>query len=154
MDQTRCLGSPELRWQPLARLGDMRAAGGSAFTRFSKTSIFCLILSFVFGSAGVRAEDDADAIRKAILFALQCNSTVGSIEDVTILDSRKRGGGLVVVRGTYKQKIAGAGIFMFKAPEAAGGVFEGDYDSDARKLQDLFFKVSLRTGKVRPSCLQ
>jgi hypothetical protein len=102
---------------------------------------------------GARAQaPDAERIQAAVLFALQCNATLGSIHGVEITDLREGGPGQLAVRGVYRQAMGG-GLSM-RMPEAAGGVFEGVWDSAQRKLTQVSYKVSIRAGQVRPECIR
>ena len=53
---------------------------------------------------------------------------------------------LIVVRGTYRQKIGGFNLYDLKSDDTHGGVFEGTYNLTARRLDKLHFKISIRTG--------
>lgn len=107
----------------------------------------------VVGPAYAQAPDSGE-IRSAVHFALQCNATIGTIEEVTLTAVVSTRADLFAVRGMYRQKIGGVAIFGMRSPDAAGGVFEGIYESGAKKLQALEFKISLRTGAVAPTCLR
>jgi len=97
--------------------------------------------------------DETD-VRKAVHFALQCHATVGTIDEVALAGLSATSGTQYALRGTYRQRVGGVGFFGFQSPEAMGGVFEGVYDGGARKLSRLNFKISVRTGSVKPTCLR
>lgn len=103
------------------------------------------------GSGRAQAPD-AERIQAAVLFALQCNATLGSIHGVEITDLRDGAPGQVAVRGVYRQAMGG-GLSM-RMPEAAGGVFEGVWDSAQRRLTQVSYKVSIRSGQVRAECIR
>lgn len=87
-------------------------------------------------------------------FSLQCNATIGTIEDVELGVVAPGPDGTVIVRGTYRQKLGSFGKFGFQAPEATGGVFEGVYQRDRKALKELQFKISIRSGSIPASCLR
>lgn len=107
-------------------------------------------------AAGNAAADDADIarIKSAVQFSLQCNASLGTIEDVEVTATTPGGAGALTVRGTYRQKIGSFGKFGFQAPEASGGVFEGVYQLDRKAFKELQFKISLRSGRIPDSCLR
>lgn len=99
-------------------------------------------------------EVDTAQIKNAVGFSLQCNATLGTIEDVEITATSPGPDGTVTIRGTYRQKVGSFGRFGFQAPEATGGVFEGVYQKSNRSLKALQFKISIRSGSVPASCLR
>jgi hypothetical protein len=111
---------------------------------------FCL---FIVGLA-VQSHAQSDDIRAAVQFALQCNATVGEIQNVAVLSSENLGNGLLTVRGTYSQKVGGFSLLHFTTPDATGGVFEGAFNPSTHKLESLQFKISLRAGTIPAACLR
>jgi hypothetical protein len=105
------------------------------------------------GTGALAAPPEAD-VKNAALFSLQCNATIGTIEDVSITGMTEGTAEIVLVRGTYRQKIMKATVFRIESLDTAGGVFEGQYDARQRKFTSLQFKVSLRSGTIPPNCLR
>jgi hypothetical protein len=116
---------------------------------------FLQSLTLLTFTASARADEvDTAQIKSAVGFSLQCNATLGTIEDVEITAASPGPDGTVTVRGTYRQKVGSFGRFGFQAPEATGGVFEGIYQRSNRSLKALQFKISIRSGNVPASCLR
>jgi len=103
--------------------------------------------------AGAQTPEASD-VKNAIQFALQCNASLGTIEEVTLTILAPAGGEAYTVRGVYRHKIGGLNIKGFGTTDTNGGVFEGVYDRAARKLRALQFKISMRAGAVKPTCLR
>ena len=112
-----------------------------------------LIAAFAAGRAAADAADTAK-IRSSVQFSLQCNASLGTIEDVEVTAMIPEAGGLVTVRGTYRQKIGSFGRFGFQGPDSSGGVFEGVYQPDRKIFKELQFKISLRSGCIPEACLR
>jgi hypothetical protein len=122
-----------------------------------RLALACAISCALF-AAGARpgSANDADnqQIKSSARFSLQCNATVGTIENVELASVVPGQNGQVTVRGTYHQKVGSFGRFGFQGPEAAGGVFEGIYLRDRGVFKELQFKISIRSGSVPPNCLR
>jgi Cu/Ag efflux pump CusA len=102
----------------------------------------------------VSATPDPNEVQSAVQFALQCNATFGTIENVTITSVSTANPGFFTVRGTYHQKIGGLNVLHLRTTDTIGGVFEGSFDGEGRKLQSLQFKISLRGGAITGNCLR
>jgi len=111
-----------------------------------------LALAMVVPARAVPPE--SDALRDAAAFALQCNASMGTIEQVTVTGISPAHNGVQSVRGTYRQKLGSLSVLHLHSADSLGGVFEGDYDIAARKFRALQFKISVRTGYVEPTCLR
>lgn len=121
--------------------------------RFARAALGLALLMLVPLLAHAAPPDETD-LRKAVHYALQCNATIGTIEDVTLSAPVTTDTVRYVLRGMYRQRIGGVSFLGLQSPEALGGVFDGVYDSGAHKLRSLTFKIGPRTGAVTPSCLK
>ena len=115
-----------------------------------------LVVGGLCGGSATALANNAEIaqIRGAVQFSLQCNATLGTIEDVDVSSTTPGADGSVTFRGTYKQKLGTISKLGFHGPEASGGVFEGVYLRDRKALKELQFKISLRSGQVPASCLR
>ena len=122
----------------------------------SATALTLALASLVALSGAPAFANDAEAqqIKSSVQFSLQCNASLGTIEEVELSSVVPRADGLVTVRGTYKQKLGSFGRFGFQGPDAAGGVFEGVYERHRKALKELQFKISVRSGAIPPACLR
>jgi hypothetical protein len=111
-------------------------------------------ISIGLASSLAHATPSEADVANAVKFSLQCNASIGTIEDVELTGSSPGRDRTYVIRGTYKQRVGGFNLFGMQSAERNGGVFEGVYDSTARKLVELQFKISLRHGSVVPNCLR
>lgn len=120
----------------------------------SRSLVPWAIIPLALVTAAQADEVDATRIKSSVGFSLQCNASLGTIEDVEVTAIAPGPDGTVTIRGTYRQKIGSFGQFGFQAPEATGGVFEGVYQSSSRSLKSLQFKISIRSGSIPAACLR
>lgn len=111
-------------------------------------------LAFATVAPGLAVSPETTVFRDAAAFALQCNASVGTIEQVVVTGISPEHNGVQSVRGTYRQKLGSLSVLHMHSADSLGGVFEGDYDIAARKFRALQFKISVRTGYVEPTCLR
>jgi hypothetical protein len=121
-----------------------------------RSAVCAIVVAFSIGGAQSAFADDAEnrQIKSSAQFSLQCNATLGTIENVELASVVPGQNGQVAVRGTYHQKVGSFGRFGFQGPEAAGGVFEGTYLRDRGVFKELYFKISIRSGTIPPNCLR
>ncbi len=124
-------------------------------------AISCSALSGAFAQDSTRARAaefqsiDEQMLMRRITFALQCNSSMGTIENVQILFTDVFDATRVLVRGNYSQQLGGNfRAFGFSSAEAMSGVFEAAVDRSNGRLQHLQFKISVRGGWVKEACLR
>jgi hypothetical protein len=123
--------------------------------RGSDRQILGIIRPVKVGQAGKPSDAlPSHEMTNSIRFALQCNATLGTIENVDILKTAPVGDGTVSVSGTYRQRVGNFSRFGVQGPDSMGGVFEGLYHPQRRSLTFLQFKVSIRTGTVPQGCLR
>lgn len=97
---------------------------------------------------------DTQAMIKAVEYSLQCNASVGVIENVALSGvdySADRA--MATIRGTYRQQVAVLRVPMVQTPGSGGGVFEGVYNVARRRLDSLHYKISIKGGPIPPHCL-
>ena len=122
--------------------------------------LLTMLVLAMCGSNSLNAQQSLPASRnptdlqKAVQFALQCNASLGTIEDVVLTQVEPERAGIVTVRGTYHQKMGGISVFKMHSTDTVGGVFEGDYDVATAKFRAIQFKISIRTGYVSQTCLR
>jgi hypothetical protein len=120
--------------------------------RFSVISMVCGVALLVASAALTDAACDPD-LQKLVQFSLQCNAAIGTIEQVSISETKAAGSSLIV-RGTYRQKVGKLSFLHLESADTAGGVFEGRYNAATGKFDELQFKISLRAGSVPAPCLR
>lgn len=91
---------------------------------------------------------------KAVEYSLQCNASVGVIENVALSGvdysaDRKT----ATIRGTYRQQVAVLRVPLVQTPGSGGGVFEGIYSVERQRLESLHYKISIKGGPILPHCL-
>jgi hypothetical protein len=119
-----------------------------------RTLLGCIVVTAMSAVPARAAPPDANKLRDAVAFSLQCNASLGTIEQVVVTGISGERNGLQSVRGTYRQKLGSLSVLHMHSADSLGGVFEGDYDLAAGKFRAIQFKISVRTGYVGPTCLR
>ncbi len=119
-----------------------------------RTLVGCVAMTMIGATCARAAPPDADKLRDAVAFALQCNSSLGTIEQVVITGISPERNGVESVRGTYRQRLGSLSVLHMHSADSLGGVFEGDYDLAVGRFRAIQFKISVRIGYIGPGCLR
>ena len=96
-----------------------------------------------------------DRFGARVLFALQCGASIGTIEDLVVLSSQPLPAGRASLRGTYKQKVGGGlRAFGLQSPDILSGVFDATVNDVQDRIEQISWKISVRSGEVPQTCIR